>query len=281
MKFFLLDTSRAEVVRMGRLYADEAVEAMRLSVGFMLSQSQLTRAGFILDLTSASTTPFLDPGAKTIGGASFRIDESATREKIALDRVLATRERESSELGGRLRRSARWQRIALATEDLSARFLNLWIAAESLCDVNTARFLAGLSLPRGLYYQQVSVERQRELKRIEPLLLPWRVKLTKLLEAGREIRNLIAHEGARELEVHAKLEPGDLDLLVRALELLVPRLHRLALTAVYIGHQTVAEMWEHYGRILETTAAPGVPTTSDAEQVIASLDEANRSARRR
>jgi len=263
-----LDATRETVAEQGSLCVQEVAELLAFT---MMTPSRPTSvsAGFMYDLrrdVSYSHRPPSD--TDSFGYPVFHIDELAHQPKLMMDVVLAADPALSGEVGSRLRRSAHWYRQGIEAKDISGRLLNLWIAAECLCkvgddDVLTARFLAGLGMARGKYYQQLQPSHRMAYDAAKAILDPWRTKLAALFEAGRTLRNSIAHEGARELEVRASLGEGDLVTLVTALELLVPRLQNLALAALARRLISQEQMWDNYG-VLYADIRQGAPPTADA-----------------
>ena len=274
---FFQESTEEDARRHGMLYAREAGEMLALAI-MMGPRPTVSGAGALLDLRAGNAAsilpPFIDP--KRMSFPVFQIDEQVSREKLVLDRVLATNL--AGELGSRLRQSAQWHRLAVEAEDLAQRLLFFWIAAEAIAkidenDILTARFLAALSMPRGEYFMALDQQMRTDLQAHAAELDPWRKNLARLFDDARELRNLIAHSGGREIEIRQRMTEADLNVLMRALEMLVPRLQRLAMTAVALMIPDARAMWGSYGRVIRDMRA-GIPLIDDAVgTVVFSLNE--------
>lgn len=274
---FLRGSNEPDARRTGLLYAREAAEMLTFTI-MAGSRPTVSGAGALLDLRSGQAVailpPVVDKGRMSF--PVFQIDEQVNRDKLVLDRVLATNL--GGELGARIRQSSQWYRLGVEADELAQKLLFLWIAAEAIAKVSetdnlTARFLAALSMPRGGYFKALDDQTRADLQAHASELDPWRTYLARLFDEGRELRNLIAHAGGREIEIRQRMSVTDMAVLTRALEMAVPRLHRLAMAAVALSISDGAAMWASYGYVVCDMRA-GVSIVHDAVgTVVFSLKE--------
>lgn len=264
---FLEETNEDDARRTGMLYAREAAEMLTLTI-MAGPRPTVSGAGALLDLRFGRAVPLLPPlvDQKRLSFPVFQIDEQVSRDKLVIDRVLATNL--AGELGGRIRQSSQWHRLGVEADELAQKLLFLWIAAEAIAKISesdnlTARFLAALSMPRGDYFMALDDQTRADLQAHATELDPWRKNLARLFDDGRELRNLIAHAGGREIEIRQRMSDTDIAVLVRALEMAVPRLQRLAMTAVALSIRDGAAMWASYGHVVRDMRA-GIPLVDDA-----------------
>jgi hypothetical protein len=117
-------------------------------------------------------------------------------------------------------------------------------------------------MPRSRYFQQLPPRIKAAFAAEKGVIDPWAKRLGSLLDRTRVLRNSIAHQGARELEIRANLTEEDLETAVKVLEFIVPRLQALALAGIGRRMTRVADVWNNYGILFGDTKAE-VPPTAD------------------
>ena len=147
-------------------------------------------------------------------------------------------------------RSAHWSNLANEVDDEGEKLLMSWIACECLTRTNeneviTDKLLAALGFARSIYFQQLPKSYQEKINLIENKKI-WEEIVKKRLDDYRLKRNRIVHSGFRALDLSLENNINEIIMLVKIIKLLVPRLQRLALSALEFGQKTIDELWANY-----------------------------------
>ena len=254
MRTFFLDAAEEDVVRQGRLYAQEALVLFGYTVPFTAAP-ELLRAGCLFDLSTGMAKPIPQRPQQKAYRRSMGIvaifDEVATHPAITVNSLLSTSPETYGELGRAVRRSAHWSHLAAQADDYGERLLLRWMAAETLTRESdgeslTPKLTAAAGFPESRYELSLPAAERAALSTVTDFSI-WKKRLKALFEKLREARNKIAHSGFRELDLGDYFSEQDQLVLRRVLPRVVYGLQRMALNALQLGIRTMHEMWSRFG----------------------------------
>lgn len=250
-KTFFLNHDGKDLVKNGRVFIRET---MNLLPFIMMIPSrvkmELLDAGYVMNLSTGQVIALSSKPSERLFGTTIQMDPYASHPKLILNTLLSADPKRFGELGQAFKRSVHWSRLSKGFEDDGGKLLLSWIACESLSKTNemeniAPKLLATLGFSRSTYFNKLPSAEKRALEAILKRK-PWEKRLQEIFEKFRLARNNIVHSGFRELDLADQLSFSEILLIKRSLQMLIPRLHKLAIDALEMGITSLEQMWARY-----------------------------------